>query len=437
MTSNALRGSRKRLFAYWPVLGVALFWTTVAVLNFTDRMPHDLPASVNFANAFTDFDALFAGGLVALEKEWSGLYGQDVPLKGNSITRPHPSSSHASAIARRGGQYRAAWLYPPPAAVLFAPLAVFRYITAQRIWIVMNGIALLVLLCLVTRELQDVSASPIVSSVLILLLGISFPVGANFNTQNLSIFFAIAIMAALFGIQQGENWGPALATVFLGVTKGFSIVWIPVFLAFHQWRILLRCIVVSFLLIGVATALGCGWSPYHVFLNEVIPAVRSGHFPVSDAFPSVLCKLYPDFSNAIRLFLNCCWGVGSVFLYVTLLLAQRATACEHDLQTKDLECLALMLSVLMFQAFSDVSWVFYRVHIIAFVPLLYRLGRHVRNVLIQGAIVCAMCLIWFPIPFVRHSGAIGLFLLILLGFVLYMKIVLHQFCENNHDDRPR
>ncbi len=87
-----------------------------------------------------DYTQYYMGGLMALRGNWDSIY--PIPLPGglhnvgfdDSSTLPEKYSQATTELGTEGS-YR--FMQPPPAALLFAPLAMLPYKTSQLVWTIL------------------------------------------------------------------------------------------------------------------------------------------------------------------------------------------------------------------------------------------------------------------------------------------------------------
>lgn len=422
---------RKSFQTWWAVVAVTLFWSIVWALNFAHRIPASAPACVRYAGAHTDFDALYAASLVVNEGIWGSLYPPAIATA-TDPTLAKPDEVLAPLLQTNGVPYRAAWLYPPPAALLCWPLATTTFESAQAIWIVLNGFALVWLMVLIRLECLRYKIAAIWTNAAILLGGCSVPVGAVFNTQNLSLWFAVGSILVLRGLRSETIAGPVFGLILQGVTKGFSSVWVPLLFIWRKWRIVGWSIVVTTLLLAGCFLSGCRFPVFIRFFTEIVPLAKSPDFIRGDGFPAILQIVFGTRPPN--------WAISSLSILLMLLLLilyidaffrkRRNNLSKTD--TEDANALSLFLSYLLFQSFANVCWFFYRVHLLAFLPLcLHLCSAPNRRTRLVPLFLVAACLVWTPdfiwehfsaiihVPFNPSSWtcAVGYLVLIAFGFI--------------------
>jgi hypothetical protein len=170
--------------------------------------------------------------------------------------------------------------YPPPTALLLAPLTGFKPLTALRIVTALNVLCLVCSMLLLSKifswRLLD-------SALFILLSGWALVSGLRFGHPY--IFIATACLLGYYLYLQRM---PLLAGVCLGVflpIKYYPLFILAGFALRKQWRVLLGGVIavsaVVFVSIGVL-----GWKVHRFFLFNVLLNHLTGHLNPPDAFPS-------------------------------------------------------------------------------------------------------------------------------------------------------
>ena len=383
-------------------------------------MPDGLPKSIDGRTGGGDFECMFGAGVCARHGLWDDLYGGF--STGLPIHRPKFSQRARTKMDMLGCHPATAWLYPPPAAPLFIPATAFRFPVALRLSFLVNGVALLVLLSLVREEFQRADMANVWTGVLTVVLGVNVPVGFNFYEQNLSVYAAVAALLVLRGLRGRGTAASAASIVFLGVTKGLSAVWVPFLLAWRRWRLLSGCVLLSAVLLAVTAILGCPWSTYREFLTGIVPASRDVSRFSLIVNESLLRALDLSISPSTI------WMRAAALLPIPVVAAllvrswrlHRTPGVSADVLADD-EALCLAVSFLVFQAASGCCWKFYRVHVIAFIPLYIRLVVATRRRVDAIAFGLAMALLWIPKPDIPFAGLMAYAILVGLGFRLHLS----------------
>lgn len=383
------------LFArHWGAFLVLAFWCAVGIANLLGKVPPSAPASFRWRGTHTDFDALYAVAVAAKADVWDAIYSPDIKTAANPAGVAADPRLQA-LLEPLHAPYRAAWMYPPPAVVPLFPLSFFGYPAALGIWMALNAAALVWLVFLLQSEFGYHHVPESWSNLLTVVFGAGMPVGAVLNTQNLSLWFAVASLLVIKGLRKPSTAGPVFGFVQQGVTKGFSAIWIPLLFIWRKWFVVAWGGIVSAFLVGFSFLLGCTVQTYARFFTDVVPAVKSATFIRGDGFPAFLKHL--SRTDALPSWMS---GTCSVLLLGLLafvyFLSWRFERL-HDRSPDDMELfreLAIFLSFLLFQSFSNVCWSFYRVHLLAFLPLCTRLCMQQKRFAPLFAV--SMAILWMP-----------------------------------------
>jgi hypothetical protein len=255
---------------------------------------------------------IIVGNLI-LTYTWKGLLlaglAAYVALKGvvpalTAITSDFPEYFTSATVVRAGEDpvklYNGAWFrdqtrryrvgppenpgnfspYPPPTALLLAPLTGFKPLTALRIVTALNVLCLICSMLLLSR----IFAWRLVDSALFILLsGWALLSGLRFGHP-----YILISTFCLLGYYLYLRRMPLLAGLCLGVfvpIKYYPLIVLAGFALRRQWRVLLgggiAVAAVVFLSIGVL-----GWQVHQVFLRDVLLNHLTGYLNPPDPVPS-------------------------------------------------------------------------------------------------------------------------------------------------------
>lgn len=402
-----------------------------------DKMPQTAPHSIRWrgTHAHTDFDPLYSVSIAAKANLWDAIYPPDMKTAESPI-RATPDPRLKVLLEQHDAPCRTAWMYTPTAVVPLYPLSFFGYPTALGIWIALNAVALVWLAILLRFEFEHHRLPDKWANLLLAVFVTGMPVGALLTTQNLSLWFAVAILLVIRGLRNGTTTGPVFGFILQGVTKGFSAVWVPLLFIWKKWSLLAWGAAMSAVLVGLSFLLGCKWETYLFFFTDVVPAVKGADFIRGDGFPFLL-KLLAG-ADAPPSWLP---AVCSILLVVSLglvyVFSWRAERIRNRVRD-DIDLfrgLALFLSFLLFQSFSNVCWPFYRVHLLAFLPLCIRICMNRKRLALL--FVLSMGILWMPMlghlleplaarpsplsAFFLCPGAVGYFFLLAFGLTAFLS----------------
>lgn len=424
--------------AHWPLVAVAVFWISVGVANVAGLVPEpSFGFGFSASRDFCDFRSCYLGGVAAADGRWDELYPPELSGLPGTVRVSYPP---ALDMRDRGLSERVPpWLYPPPAAVLFLPLSVFRYPTAVRLAVAANFVLLLLLLHVVRSEMAERRCRSFLSDTLLVSIGCGYSAWLQFRALNLGFLLSLSLVLALRGLRKRRVAGPAAGTVLLGVTKGLSAVWAPLFLFERRWKTVAGCCLLGLALVGAAAAAGCGIGPYRVFLSVYLPAAGSFVPDFNDGLPFFLSRsVFPAVSH--RLLASACHAV--FFLLLAVVYACSFASCRRSRTVEEtpgpvFSELSYVLAFLLYAAFNTVCWKHYRIHLLAFFPLFW--GHVCRTGLLRAFMVALLAaeflpvrlLLGFavdrsPLPRIPGIGACFYALLIALGFTAFFRLLFRR-----------
>ncbi len=170
--------------------------------------------------------------------------------------------------------------HPPPAAVLFVPLAGLDPLSAKRVWTILNlGFVLLSILLLSRIS----GLSPWLAAAIVLLTG--HGLRNNFLFGQLYLLLLLSILGALYFHQRGR---PLVAGLLLGSLipiKYAGLPWGAYFAWKRRWSAAVAAATAALVLTGL-TLWWVGWEPFEVFFAQVLPRHLAGE--IQDPFASRL-----------------------------------------------------------------------------------------------------------------------------------------------------
>jgi len=224
-----------------------------------------------------DFAQYYMGGLVALHGEWSSLY--PIPKPG-ALTNAgffdasdlHPRYLEL-AREHRVGDFSMRYMQPPPAALIFMPLALLPYRLSHLLWT-----ALLIFAAWgVARQAGRIHA--ICSGrrtkwigVLMLLICLSPQAHRWVRVGNLSVLMAWLIGYAVIEIARRDSPRAAIALVIGTLLKYALLALGPLLLAARRWRTLAWSVALGVATLGVSLFV-MGVEPYRVFARDIAPTL--------------------------------------------------------------------------------------------------------------------------------------------------------------------
>ena len=158
---------------FWPVVLVASFWGVICLANVFNLIQKQesrlhLPA--------TDFRTLYAASVAVGDNRWDLLYPPAL-LEKTPWSPISPELGDKLSVRGVSG-FVFAWLYPPTAAILFAPLSILQFPYAWRLWMILNWLTFTVLMIYMESEMNENEGLPV------LLSEFGFPVGIAIRLSN-------------------------------------------------------------------------------------------------------------------------------------------------------------------------------------------------------------------------------------------------------------
>jgi Glycosyltransferase family 87 len=194
--------------------------------------------------------------------------------------------------AYRAGEFEGLYLYPPPVAIAFTPLALFPFDTAAAIWF-----ALRVLLLGVGCAILPVSRSARLATFAI--AAVSFPVLFDLNLGNVSVvIFALAAVGWALGDHPVASVAHAVLVLLRLPFAAFGLLW-----AFQRrWRMVVQTAIAG-LVIAVASSLVLGFDANREYIAILLglPDVSSGEHNFSFKSIALDAGLDPVVANVFLL----------------------------------------------------------------------------------------------------------------------------------------
>jgi hypothetical protein len=233
-----------------------------------------------------DFTQYYMGGLMALHGNWDSIY--PVPIPGALHNAGFEDSStlpdkYRAAAATYGAEGSYRFMQPPPAALLFTPLAILPYKASHFVWIMILtfaawGIGLQAGKTLALSMKRDTRWVGFV----VLLVCCSLQAYRWVGVGNLSALMGWMTGVVVLQLVAGESVrGAAILTVGTAL-KYAQLILLPLHVAMRRWRT-----------IGWTAALGAamlilslvimGTQPYRTFANDIAPTLKRTSIPANQA----------------------------------------------------------------------------------------------------------------------------------------------------------
>ncbi len=404
---------KKAFVRHWGLCGVLVFWLALLAVNVLDLFPRIQFRGIRYHGP--DFDQYYTAGVVAQKRLWHGLYPPDMA----TAPTPHDATLHpdvAEELARRGASSRVNNVAPPPLAVFAWPLAALPFRTAYKFFAVLQFAATIWFLVLFRKECDEFLIPPLLSNILVLLVGTGLPVSESLMLANSTTFVALATILAIRSVRHHRTALSVFAFALAGLLKGFSAVWAPALLIWKRWRIVFWGAVCGMIVLAMPHFLGAGLDVWQRFFSDVLHTANGTPYWIGDqnlGLPSFFAWLFRK--GTMPRFLSMILTVGQpILLVATYTLGWRASRFSETLAMG----LSLFLSTLVFQLFSPHCWPHYAFNVVGFLPLILsasgvRNGCRLNGIqwFSVGIVVLAFVLSWFPIgnaaKYVLHAPILG------------------------------
>lgn len=379
---------------HWGLFGVLAFWMLLLAINLLNLFPGVQFRGIRYHGP--DFGQYYAAGVAASEGLWDEFYPdpEHYRIGMRPATAPYRPKM-AAELERRGADTGTKNIYPPPTAILFAPLANWNYAIAQRRFLAFLGVCVICFLVLLYRECMDVGLSNRVTNFIVFFGGTGLPLTESVMFGNVTVLLGLSALLTLRGIRNGKTAATVIGFVVAGLTKGFSAAWTPALFIWKRWRIIVVGAFVAVLLLVLPFLLGGGTEVYREYISDVLPISRGNLYRIGDSnlgvpsffawmfhwnqVPRVVSRLFAFSQLAII-------GLGYGFAW------RASRRLENVIPA---QCLALLVATITFQIFSTVCWPHYSVNILPFIPAAIAMAaKRLRSLVV---LVVGFALTWFPV----------------------------------------
>ncbi|QQE12464.1 DUF2029 domain-containing protein [Planctomycetota bacterium] len=224
-----------------------------------------------------DFAQVYMGGVMVLEGCTDYMY----PTPVENVEQRNagsPTGSKMNAVYAKRGEERGVpdvcrFIYPPPVAVLAAPLAVMNYVQAETFFHLLLCVVgfLTAWLCARIYLILKPGGWNVAGLLCLVLIGSPMMLRAvHIGNLSLVIGFVVTLTVYLM-MRGGEKWAGLLIPLG-GVVKGTSLPLVLMMVGMRWWK---GCVVI--LLMTVIVLFGTypflGYEPYRVFFTEIGPTL--------------------------------------------------------------------------------------------------------------------------------------------------------------------
>lgn len=324
------------------------------------------------------------------------------------------------------------FLYPPQAALLFAPWSLLPFSVAVQAWEIAIALAFVAGYYLLIVGLLHDKPHRLRYSVLLIALPFSDPVLNLFFTGQVNALVLLGMLLGLYGMVTNR---PILSGISFGMVitiKVFPVLFVPYLLLKRQWK----AAAVTLGVVGLVWAVSLpmlGIAPTQEYVTRVMPSISSGRFigggtslygswmgAVTQGTLNLLPFTRKELKRAIKhihLVGTLCAAIGIGWV----LLRQRRS---REARTVLLEYGLLMLFILLFSRSIQTQYHLYLLPIMLFSMQLPFTQLYVFTHLINGG---ALLLTHFWSAVAQRPGAV--FLLFkgpTLGMIMLFLLLLHS-----------
>lgn len=238
------------------------------------------------------------------------------------------------------------------------------------------------------------------------------------SASNISPLIMLAIALVVNGILKNQTAAIVFGYIFVAITKGYSVFWVPLLLIVKKWKIVLWGGVFSILLL-IASIVVLGLENHLDFFSRIIPEsiclywIGDGNIGLPSLFAFLSGK-----SDGVPIPVPLSLSIVQYgFLLMTYFLVFRK---KHF--SVSAWILGLFLSLLIVLLFAPISWTHYILLLLPFFPTCLKLntGRKLLSLYCIG-----WSLVWFPIgnmikylcklPILGYGRTLGYICLLIWG----------------------
>lgn len=223
-----------------------------------------------------DIAQYYMGGAMILRERGADLY--PVPVAGAKKNAGFTDSSRLRplyeriALEQRIAEFNR-FVYTPPAALAFAPLALLDYRGARAVWVVAMclcgwGVALAA-----ASIHARVRGRPGRADGMICMAVAASPLMfLTLRSGNITPAIALALALSMLALHAGKVVTGTAALAAGGIFKGTSAALLPLVVGLGRWRQLVA-LSLGTAAVLLATVLWIGTEPFHVFFEEIAPTL--------------------------------------------------------------------------------------------------------------------------------------------------------------------
>ena len=366
-SNSATLSSKNSLAKCWGLFLAAAFWICILLINVFHLFPDIQFRGVRYSGG--DFEQYYATGVAAAEGLWDVAYPDSAYFERGKrpATAPYRPKMQAE-LKRRGADTTTKNIYPPPTAILFVPLALWDFEKAEMFFLAIMGLSVVVFLVLLSRECAEVGLPNWLSGIFIAVVGTGLPLVESVLIGNVTVLIGIACLLALRGIRKGKTPQTIIGFAIAGLTKGFSVSWVPALFIWKRWRVIVWGASIAAVLVAIPVALSGGCEVYREYFTDVLPISRGNLYRIGDGncgLPSFVAWVFkwPQLPSSVS---RCFTAIHLGLVCSAYCAAWKASKCRENIVAA--QSLAIFVATTVFQTFSTVCWPHYAVNVIPCLP---------------------------------------------------------------------
>ena len=310
---------------------VAGVWLLIIYPYLSWNHPGSLPKNAvpdRTLNLPLDFDQYYLGAFLAKNNLWQYLYPEpnpaiygspstfkpiirnflfdqseaaDSPLYYQSLAYKHMGNYNPVVVDRfpELKNYAHNYFYPPPLAVLLAPLAYFDSATAgYKIWPTICILSMFGTCIFSSRIYRRLHGSPSYTEALIILAFTLFTITGTTTIQYGNVTPILGFLITLCAYAWIRDWqfGLGFSIIPLVLFKGIGIAWCPLLLIGKiKWKAIFAMATATIVLNAITLILG-GTECYKTFFSDVLPRVG---VPVGDGLVGRIFTVFGYFPKTL------------------------------------------------------------------------------------------------------------------------------------------
>lgn len=383
------------------------------------------------------------GGMIVLNGAWDSLYPIPDPnshvnpgIAADSTMRPR----YRGLAIGSGANGLTAFIQPPPAALMLAPLALLSYEDARFVWLLLLclaawGTALeaakIYDLCVADSPAGKSERDQRLGGLLILLICISPLTYCCVRSGNISAIIGWLIGVATASLIRrsggGSEAGGVAAILIAGVQKYASFVLVPLYVAMRRWRALIELSIMGLALLALSVVI-MGAEPFRTFIGEIAPTLgRSVGTRYNMSLPGLMLRMgrRETLSSPQNMAIH---YAGLVVLALILVLMFSRPRRYWDSAIHVAGAAAALLCWLL--VFSPIAWLAYFMYLVPLSGWLIVQAR--RSVAGSAVVIVIIAMCYVPLQmFPRFNPPEPVFSYPLLSLILMLGLSIRTMLPEN------